>query len=53
LRQVSRALDRPPETIPARWTALRLPVSRLHHGVLGITPKLDFGQFAGGVTKRA
>ena len=34
-----RALDRPLELAPARWTALRIPVSRLHHHPLGITPK--------------
>jgi hypothetical protein len=39
LRQIAKALDRPPALIPARWTALRLPVSRLHHAPLGITAK--------------
>jgi hypothetical protein len=39
LRQIAKALDRPPELLPARWTALRLPVSRLHHEALGTTPK--------------
>ena len=39
LRQIGRALDRPLELVPARWTALRIPVSRLHHHPLGITPK--------------
>jgi hypothetical protein len=39
LRQIARGLDRPVELIPARWTALRLPVSRLHHLPLGMTAK--------------
>jgi integrase len=39
LRQVAKALDRPLELVPARWTALRLPVSRLHHLALGMTAK--------------
>jgi hypothetical protein len=39
LRQIAKALDRPLELIPARWTGLRLPVSRLHHLVLGMTAK--------------
>src|SRR5215212_9242341 len=39
LRQIARGLDRPLKLIPARWTGLRLPVSRLHHLSLGITAK--------------
>lgn len=39
LRQVAKALDRPLELVPARWTALRMPVSRLHHARLGLTSK--------------
>src|SRR5215213_9211446 len=39
LRQIARGLDRPLELIPARWTGLRLPVSRLHHLPLGVTAK--------------
>ncbi len=39
LRQIAKGLDRPLELIPARWTGLRLPVSRLHHLPLGITAK--------------
>ena len=35
----SAGLDRPLELVPARWTALRIPVSRLHHHPLGVTPK--------------
>jgi integrase len=39
LRQIGRWLDRPLALVPARWTALRLPVERLHHLPLGIEPK--------------
>jgi integrase len=39
LRQIGKALDRSLELVPARWTALRIPVSRLHHHPLGVTPK--------------
>ena len=39
LRQIAKGLDRPLALVPARWTALHLPVSRLHHLALGITPK--------------
>jgi hypothetical protein len=39
LRQIAKALDRPLALVPARWTALRLPVSRLHHAPLGVTAK--------------
>lgn len=37
LRQIGRWLDRPLSLIPARWTALRLPVERLHHAPLGLS----------------
>src|SRR5687768_9545992 len=39
LRSVVKGLGKPPELLPARWTALRLPVSRLHHVNLGVTAK--------------
>jgi hypothetical protein len=39
LRQIGRALDRPLGLVPARWTALRIPVSRLHHHPLRVTAK--------------
>jgi hypothetical protein len=39
LRVIAKALGRPPVILPARWTALRQPVSRLHHGQLRITAK--------------
>ncbi|WMT78743.1 site-specific integrase [Bradyrhizobium sp. Ash2021] len=39
LRQIAVALDKPPELIQARWTAVRHPVARLHHALLGITQK--------------
>src|SRR3712207_5305578 len=39
LRQISKALDRPLALLPARWTALRIPVDRLHHAQLGISAK--------------
>src|SRR5260221_10552834 len=31
LRQIAKALDRPPECIAARWMAVALQVNRLHH----------------------
>ena len=34
-----QGLGRPPELLPARWTAVRIPISRLHHAQLGVTPK--------------
>ncbi|MBM6582197.1 site-specific integrase [Microvirga sp. BT689] len=37
LRQIGRWLDRPLSLIPARWTALRLPIERLHHAPLGLS----------------
>jgi hypothetical protein len=39
LRQISRAMDKPPELIPARWSAINSPVGRLHHARVGSTPK--------------
>jgi hypothetical protein len=39
LRQIANALDKPMEVIPARWTAARFPVDRLHHAVVGLNPK--------------
>jgi integrase len=39
LRQVAKWLDRPAAVIPARWTAVRLPVSQLHHARIGVTAK--------------
>src|SRR4051794_389710 len=39
LRRIAEALDRPLELVPARWTALRIPVSRLHHAPLHLTAK--------------
>jgi integrase len=39
LRQVAKWLDRPVETIPARWTSIRLPVESLRHAPLGVTAK--------------
>ncbi len=39
LRRMAEALDRPLELVPARWTALRIPVSRLHHVPLDLTAK--------------
>jgi len=39
LRIVARALGRPPQLVPARWTAVRLPISRLHHAQMGVTAK--------------
>src|SRR5689334_1801335 len=39
LRRIAEALDRPLALLPARWTALRVPVSRLHHAPLELTAK--------------
>jgi integrase len=39
LRQIAKWLDRPLEVVPARWTAIRLPVGQLHHARLGVTAK--------------
>ena len=39
LRGVAKGLGKPPELLPARWTALRQPISRLHHVHLGVTAK--------------
>jgi len=39
LRVVAKGLGKPPELLPARWTALRQPISRLHHVQMGITAK--------------
>src|SRR5215203_2173643 len=39
LRRIAEALDRPLELVPARWTALRFPVSHLHHAPLELTAK--------------
>ena len=39
LRVTVKALGKPPELLPARWTAIRIPISRLHHAQLGVTAK--------------
>ena len=39
LRQIGRMMDRPMESIPARWTATRFPIGRLHHARVGANPK--------------
>jgi hypothetical protein len=39
LRQIAKALNKPMEVIPARWTAARFPIDRLHHAVVGLNPK--------------
>jgi hypothetical protein len=39
LRQIAKAMDRPMGIIPARWTAVRFPISRLHHARVGSNPK--------------
>src|SRR5215470_7433118 len=36
LRQIAKALDRPPECIAARWGAVALLVNRLHHSVSNV-----------------
>ena len=39
LRVIAQALGKPPELLPARWTAVRIPISRLHHAQMGVTAK--------------
>ncbi len=39
LRQIAKALDKPIETLPARWTAVQLHVKRLHPGTVGANAK--------------
>jgi hypothetical protein len=39
LRQIAKALDKPPEVIPARLTAVRADLARLHHVPTGLTRK--------------
>ena len=39
LRQIGKALDKPMEVVPARWTAARFPIDRLHHAALGLNPR--------------
>ncbi len=39
LRQIAKFLDKPLEMIPARWTAVRFPIGRLHHARVGVTWK--------------
>jgi hypothetical protein len=39
LRQIAKALDKPMTTLPARWTAARFNVERLHPAVVGANPK--------------
>ena len=35
LRQIGQALERPLETIPARWTSVRFSIAALHHAMAG------------------
>ena len=39
LRQIAKAVDKPMEIIPARWTATRFAVGRLHHALVGANAK--------------
>jgi len=39
LRITAKGLGRPLELIPARWTAVRIPISHLHHALMGVTAK--------------
>ena len=39
LRQIAKWLDRPVQTIPARWTSIRFAVEQLHHARVGVTAK--------------
>jgi integrase len=39
LRQIAKALDKPMEALPARWTSARFNVERLHHATVGANAK--------------
>ena len=39
LRQIAAAMDKPLEIVPARWTAVRFPIARLHHARVGSNAK--------------
>jgi integrase len=39
LGQLGKSIDKPLDTIPARWTAARFPIKRLHHARVGMNPK--------------
>jgi hypothetical protein len=39
LRQIAKALDKPPEVIPARYSAVRADLAQLHHAPAGLTVK--------------
>src|SRR5215813_3404788 len=39
LRQIAKALDRPLEVIPARYSAVRSDLRQLHHAPAGLTQK--------------
>jgi hypothetical protein len=39
LRVIAKMLGRSPELVPARWTAVRGPISRLHHVQRGMERK--------------
>ena len=39
MRGIAKALDRPVQTIPARYSAIRTVLGQLHHAPLGVTPK--------------
>jgi integrase len=38
-RIIAKGLGKPPELVPARWTAVRIPISRLHHIQMGVKAK--------------
>jgi integrase len=39
LRKIAKALDRPPESIAARWVAVALQINQLHHANSGVAWK--------------
>src|SRR5258708_3135558 len=39
LRQICLALDKTPETVPARWSAIKIVVHGLHHARVGSNQK--------------
>jgi hypothetical protein len=51
LRQFAKAMDRPLEIIPARYSAVRNELAKWHHAPSGLTPKTVMNQRSN--TKRA
>jgi hypothetical protein len=39
LRIIAKALGKPPVLVTARWTAVRIPIARLHHAQMSVMAK--------------